>query len=307
MCVVRHLEQTAEGRTILPARLQDAVRSPDCSGRRDPDRPEWHPNQVRVAQGPQRLGVLGRRVAPLEALDGAALNGDRPVEETEPRIADPGIVQRRRVDRHVGEVGERQHALEQSQRLIEPVPYELTGAELVQRERFVISIVRLGRAQRDLIEAPLRVVPSAELEEHLSLKSADVELKIPVVGSRRAARRPRAVSASFSCRSAELRSRAEKQLAAAQRVQSRVRRHAGIQQWPGSRQFALREKDLGAQQTKLPRPSGGCVRPRSAQGPGWRAPARAAALRAISRGGRIPGSVEGHDRMDGRTRKRRGA
>ena len=201
MCVIRHLE-----------RLLQVGQS--C--------PRIAPEQVRVAQCPQRLGVLGRRAAPLEALDGAPLNGDRPVEEAEPRIADPGIVQRRRVHGHVGEIGERQHALEQGQRLIEPAPYQLTGAQLVQRERLVISIFRLGRSQRDLIEALLRVVPSAELKEHLSLKSPDVELKTPVVGSRRQGvvrERQRLLQLPLG----QLHSRAEKQLAAAQRVQSGVR------------------------------------------------------------------------------------
>ena len=116
------------------------------------------------------------------AFDRLALRCDGPVKESQARVADPGVVQRVRVDRRITQILERQRPLEPRQRGVVPLLNELAVTEVEQRDGLVITIAPWTWRSQYARSARLALFPLTELELGDACVHVDVEPQ--VVGKR---------------------------------------------------------------------------------------------------------------------------
>ena len=117
----------------------------------------------RVADASQRLCEVHLRAPAGVERDASPLHRKRPIEVSQPRVADAGITQRRRIDRQRLEVRERQHPLEARQRLVPARADDAAHAEIVDRPRLLKSIACRRGPDGNGVQPPLRPPPTGRL------------------------------------------------------------------------------------------------------------------------------------------------
>ncbi len=207
--------------------------------------------EISAAQFSEGLFLVGRHTAPLMHVNGLLLHGDGLIESAEPRVADARIVHGTRVDEHLIEILERQHALEPLKRFVAAVANEHAHAEVVQRQHFAIAIAGGHSLGHGFGQPRLGFGPFPEPHPDLAAQHFDVQPKFTILGGEPAR--------FIECRQGvgqaslhHLRSRHEIDLAGTQR---RERRSVG--QWLADdrqrlREIGLCEEHLGPKEIEPP-------------------------------------------------------